>query len=308
MVYLIYGLDDYLINSHIKQIADCNRIITYDLVDSALNDIINDADTISMFDSKKVIVVENSYIFTRTTKIKNEQPIEILEKYLNNINSNTILIFVVRSEKIDSVKKIVKMITKYGKIIECNKVANITEFVKNKFQGYQITSQDIDFLIKRVGIDLGILAQEIEKIKAYKMEDKTIDRDSIEALTEESIDTDIFAFIDNIINKNKNQALTTYYELLECGEEPIKIIIMLANKFRLMYQVRVLNNNRMTTGSIAQELGVHEYPVKLALEASSKYDLNILLSLLKKLAVLDENIKTGQMEAKLGLELFIINM
>jgi len=311
MVYLLYGDELFLIKENIKKIiksTDDINIVKYDLESTNLKNILEDADSISMFDDKKVIIVENSFIFIRTTKKTIEQPTELLEQYLNNINPDTILIFITNSQKLDSVKKIVKLIKEKGKVIECNKPSNINLAVKNMFEDYIITDDLIQLFINRVGNNLDIISQEVEKLKVYKIEDKKIIKEDILNLTTKSIDTDIFSFIDNIIKKNKKEALDTYYELLKLGEEPIKIIIMLANKFRLMYQACILRSKGNKTYDIASILGVHEYPVKLALETASIYDLNVILDFIKKLAKLDEDIKIGNVDAKLALELFIINL
>ena len=65
-------------------------------------------------------------------------------------------------------------------------------------------------------------------------------------VTTETIDTDIFHLVDNIILKNKEKALKSYYEMIKIGEEPIKIIVILANQFRLIYQVKQLSKKRIS--------------------------------------------------------------
>ena len=110
MVYLLYGTINYLINKEITKIIKENNIEEinvnkYDLNNTYLNDIVNDASSMSLFDDKKIIIVNNSYIFTGTTKKVLEQNIEILENYLNNLNENTILIFIVNNDKLDERKK-----------------------------------------------------------------------------------------------------------------------------------------------------------------------------------------------------------
>ena len=95
MIYILYGTINYLINKEISKIIEDNNIDEininkYDLTNTYLTDIINDASSMSLFDDKKVIIVNNSYIFTGTTKKALEQDSTILENYLNNININNI--------------------------------------------------------------------------------------------------------------------------------------------------------------------------------------------------------------------------
>ncbi len=310
MVYLLYGTVDYLINKAIDKIVNDNKINEfninkYDLTNSLLTDIVNDASSMSLFDDKKAIIVNNSYIFTGTTKKNLEQNTEELENYLNNINDNTILIFIVNNEKLDERKKITKLIKKNGTVKDFNSIDNIS-LVKNLFEDYSISNENIKYLISRVGEDSSLLASEIEKIKIYKDKDKNITYDDITNLTTKSLEINNFKLIDAIISKNKAEAFNLYQDRIKLNEEPIAIIISLANQIRIMYQVKQLYLNGYTENNIASILKIHPYRVKLASQNARKYDSDILLKYLKQLADLDINIKTGKVDKTLGLELFII--
>ena len=310
MVYLLYGTVDYLINKTIDKIISDNKIDEfninkYDLTNSLLTDIINDASSMSLFSDKKIIIVNNAYIFTGNNKKYLEQDTLELKKYLNNVNDNTILIFNVNSEKLDERKKITKLIKKNGLVKDFNSIDNIS-LVKNLFDDYSISNDNVKYLISRVGDDSSLLASEIEKIKIYKNEDKTITFDDITNLTTKSLEVNNFKLIDAIINKNKAEAFNLYQDRIKLNEEPIAIIISLANQIRIMYQVKQLYLNGYTENNIASILKIHPYRVKLASQNAKKYDSNILLNYLKQLADLDINIKTGKVDKTLGLELFII--
>ena len=304
MIYLIYGLKDFVIKKHIKAIKDKfneESINNYDLNITDIKDIIDDANTISLFSDQKLIICDNSTIFTAAAKASN-----ILESYLENPNENTTIIFALNQEKIDSRKKSVKTIKKIGKIIECNENINPTEFIKKEFNNYQINNKEINLLRDRVGDNLDLLSHEIEKIKIYKDNDKIITEEDIINLTHKNIEINIFTLIDYIISNNKDKALEIYYEMLKQNEEPIKIIVILANQFRIMYQSKELLKRGLSEKDIADTLKVHPYRVKLALQNSRKYDSKMLLSYLNDLANMDLDIKSGKINKDLALELFIL--
>lgn len=83
---------------------------------------------------------------------------------------------------------------------------------------------------------------------------------------------------------------------------------MLANKFRMMYQSKLLIQKGYTINDIATNLGSHPYPVKLAIEKGREYSSDLLLTYIEKLADLDFNIKSGVIDKELGLELFILSI
>ena len=311
MNYLLYGKERFLIDKEIKNIINKNNIeeidiSKYDLEINSLNEILDDANTVSLFSNNKLIIVENAYIFSRTQNKKVEN-LEILENYLKNSN-NTIIIFINDNEKIDSIKKIVKLIKEKGIIKEFNPLKNINSTVKSMFDDYKISDSNINLLINKVGNSLEIIYQEVEKLKIYKIDDKIITDKDIEDLVVENINIDIFKFIDNIINKNKKETLKTYKEMLKLNEEPVKIIALLASKFRLMYQASLLAKKGYTEEDIAGILGVHKYPVHLAITSGYKYNSKILLKYLNDLADLDIGIKTGEKDKELALELFILSL
>jgi len=314
MTYVFYGTEEFLIKQEInklkeKEHIDDININTYDLENSSLEQIIEDASTISLFSKNKMILCENAYIFTGTTNKKlPEQNIKVLEKYLEHENPDTILIFTIMKDKLDERKKITKFLKQKKQIKEFNKLENVSEFVKNKFIPYKIEKKDINLLINRVGENLSLLYQEIEKIKLYKGDNLNINETDILELTHKNIDTDIFNLIENIIKKNKTEALESYKEMLLLGEEPIKIIIMLANQFRLIYQARNLYKKGYSEKDISSLLNIHPYRIKLALIKGKEFQDQLLLSYLEKLSELDIKIKTGVIDKELGLELFILNV
>lgn len=314
MVYLFYGLEYFLIKKELAQILKKENIEPinqnyYDLENSNINDIIEDASTFSLFGDKKAIIVENSYIFTGTTNKKlPEQNTDNLSSYLENPNQDTLLFFLINKENIDKRKKIVNTIKKVGVVKEFTPVTDLKVYVKDMIEPYQIETADLNLFINRVGNQLSILEQEIKKLKTYKDKDLKITRQDILDVTCKTVDIDIFSLIDNIIIKNKEKSLESYHEMLKLGEEPIKIAIMLANQFRIMYQAKQLIKKGYSEKDIASHLDVHPYRVKLALEKSRNFKDDTLLTYLEKLAQLDYEIKSGRIDKNIGLELFILSI
>jgi DNA polymerase-3 subunit delta len=308
--YLLYGTEKFLIDKEIKNIINKSgideiNISKYDLEINTLNEIIEDANTISLFSSNKLIIVDNAFIFSRVNK--KAENIELLEEYLKNKNS-TIIIFVNNNEKLDRAKKIVKLINDRGVVKEYNPLKNINNSVKDMFEDYKINNDAISLLIDRVGNNLEIIYQEVEKLKLYKINEKNITVEDIKDICIENINIDIFKFVDDIINKNKKSAIRTYHELLKLNEEPIKIVALLSSKFRLMYQASTLAKKGYTEEDISDMLKTHKYPVHLAIISGYKYNPIVLLKYLNELADLDIGMKTGEKDKKLALELFILSL
>jgi len=309
MIYLLYGKNDYLINEQVKKIIanekiDDINVINYEFNAQNMHKVIEECNTISLFSEKKAIIVNNTTLFNR---VKNDDiDTDEIINYFNN-GSENILIFINNQETIDNSKKITKLLKEKGIIKEFND-SDIKNIVKNMIEPYKISYDNIMLLINRVGKDLNLLNNEIEKIKIYKDETHEITKEDILKLTSINIDLSAFNFADQITNNNKEAALKIFNEMLLVNNDATKIIPLLASKFRLIYQASELKKMGYTFNQIAQTLEQKEYPVKLALESSYKLNSSKLLQILEELANLDISIKTGQIDAKLGMQLFILNI
>ena len=306
MIYVVYGLDSYLIDSKIKEIVSDNDVVNYDLDFDSLKDILFDASMMSFLSEKKYIVINNPYFLVQASSDTSVIDTSVLEEYLLSPNPNTVMIFRFVREKLAENKKITKLIRSKATCFNLNK-SNVFDFVRNEFSGYTISDSDMKLLINRVGDNFSILKNEIEKLKLYKIDEKSISAEDILEL-HENIDVDFFKFIDHIINGDKVTSLKEYFTLLENREEPLKILIVLANKIRLMYQVKKLSEKGYTTNEIGKMLDVHPYAAQMAGLSAKKYSSSKLLDTLDALCDLDERIKTGKASASNALELFIINL
>lgn len=304
MLYLLYGTKEYQIKNELKKLTnnfDTINISKFDLNNDITENVINDCQTLSLFSEKKLVICENANMFTGSTN----KDSEIIENYLNNPNPDTTLVFITNNDKIDERKKITKLIKKNGIVKAFNENENAAQIVKKNLKDFQIDNNLINLLIDRVGDNQQILEHELEKLKLYK-EDNIITKEDILNVTTKKVDPNTFTLLDCIVKNDKNKALEIYYELIKMNEEPIKIITMLANQFRIMYQAKELLKKGLSEKDIAETIKIHPYRVKLAIQNGRKYSSDLLLQYISDLADMDINIKTGKTDKSLALELFIL--
>ena len=304
MIYLIYGEEEFLIEQEISNIisksgVDELNISKYDLLLHSLKDIIDDACTVSLFSDKKIVIINNfDGIFKIDDKLLDE-----FDKFIHNISDDVVLILV--CSKLDERKKFTKELKKLCTVKEFNKNKNISNIVRSMFLDYKIDYSTVDLFIKTVGNDLMILNQEAIKLMTYK-DDKIINRDDIFLLCSGDSNDDIFDLVNCVVNKDKDGAMRIYSNLIKSNEEPIKIIITLANQFRLIYQCKELYKKGNSEDSISKILDIHPYRVKLALEKSKSYSSKVLLNYLLQLGDIDNNIKSGNVDKNLAFLLFLL--
>ena len=308
--YLIYGVDKYLIDKEIDKIIkknkiDKNSIIRYSLNEDSIDNILEDANTFNLFSDTKLIIVNDANIFTSSNDILTDKIIN----YLNNYNDKSYLVFTLLSDKIDNRKKITKVMSDKGNVIDLNKKDVDTNYIISylKENGYQINMSDARMILNKVGNNLFSINNELDKLMLFKLEDKVIDKNSIDLLINENIDSSLFALVDSITNKDKDKMLKLYHECL-LESDPIMIINMLANKYILLYQVKRLISDGYSDDKIAKELEVHPYPVKLARNMCYSYSVKEILDIILKLANLDKDIKLGNVNGEVGLEFLLLSI
>ena len=307
--YIIESSDYVVINTRINDILKKNKltsdmIIKYDLLETPISVAIEDLDTYNFLSTNKVVVCDNAYFLTankpRNVVGHNE---EELERYLKNPSSDNILIMI--CDKLDARKKIVKMIDK--KFVLGGEVI-IDDLIKERLDDYRMDFKTIKYLINYCDNDNERILNELEKLKCYKLQEKEITVEDInEVVIKFSGDT-IFDLIDSIVAKNKNKAYSITQELIAKGEDISKIIIMTADQFRLMHQVKALLKEGYNQESIASKLKIHPYRVKLAIEKGYNYSSKTLLTNLEYFFNLDYMIKSGNNNPKLVFELFLANL
>lgn len=307
-IYVIASTDQATIQSEIKKIfakfKDIERV-NYDLSETEIERVIEDLDTYNFLSSRKGVVATNAS-FLSTDKIKSEveHNIKFLEKYIENPNLDNILIFVVNS--LDKRKKIVTTLLNNATLIE--KELNIKDLIQERLEEYKMDLKTQNYLIEYCGNNNERVLNEIEKLKTYKLEEKEITISDINEIVIRNMEDNIFNLVDNILKGNKQKVFAAYQDLLLQGEQPASILSKLANKIRLIYQVKVLAKVGKSDQEIGKSLNIHPYPVKLARESSYNYTESMLTEYLEKLAQVDYDMKSGSTTAELSFEIFMASI
>lgn len=308
--YLLYSGDGAILNKEINDlekkldISD-NDIIYYNIDD--IDGIINEASTIGMFSLNKFIIINMDSYFKDKKDIPN---INLLENYFDSYNSNSYLVFVCNSDSIDSRKKIVNLIKKYGIVKKLEVNDNyLNDYVNNylKDNGYKINNGDVVYFINRVGNNINNVTNELDKLMLYKINDKIINRNDIDLLTVENIDDSIYDFVNCILKNDNEKSIKLYNNFIDNGMDVNQIVAIIAAQIRLLYQVKRLYNSGKSNDEIAKILEFKSvYRVKYLLSDSYYYSESDLVKYLSKLADIDNAIKTSNCDGNMLMQLFIV--
>ncbi|WP_246563132.1 DNA polymerase III subunit delta [Paenibacillus montaniterrae] len=322
-LYVVYGKDRYRIEQFVELLK--NRMFTaedqhmgivkFDTQETSLEEIVVEADSAPFFVEKKLIIVKDSSIFSASVgkdNAKLEHRPETLLSYIEHPLESTVMVFIVYAEKLDERKKLVKSLKDRKVLVHFPELDHIQliQWLRKKAgeQGREISPDAAELLIRRIGMSMQQLSQELDKLCLHVGDKGEITVALVDQLIAVTIEEDVFALVDAIVNIKLNEALAIYKELLVRKEEPIKLIALIVRQIRMMLQIKELEESQYSPKQIAGMIGAHPYAVKLAAEKATSYPKKRLAELLSSLADLDYSMKSGRVEKALGLELFILSL
>ena len=311
MFYILYGENAVMIDNFIEELMkskDISDKIVYDYSESNIKDVIEECSYNDLFGSKKIVVLDNSIFLTSKGSLEDKT----FDSYISSPNENTVLVFKVICEKLDERKKLVKDLKSKSIVKEFKDLdkTNINGYINSYFTnlGYKIDYNAVNEITSRIGETRRVLYSELEKLELYKIKDKHITIEDVKKVVTKYEEDNIFKLVDAVIQKNKKLIFNTYKKLVSDKEEPAVIISLLANNIMLILECSILLNEGMSSKDIASKLKEHPYRVTLAINNSYKVKKEELIDNLNKLAELDYQIKTGEVDKFKGLEAYFINL
>lgn len=317
MLYFLYGPDTYRSRQKLNEIVERYKNIhksglnfsTLDDHELDFDEFKNRAQAVSMFQEKKLIVLKRPF--------SNKNFLQKFEEYLSKsrLTQDKDVIVVVWEEEIDdsraSAPKLLKKIARSQefKLLD-NQGLRRWLWQEAAKRGLKLNVQAAEKLLLHTGSDLWRLANELGKLASFKP-NRQITVEDIDALVEPMIHADIFKTIDAIAEKNKKLALKLISKHLSLGEDELYILAMIEYQFRNLLKVADRTDRTNKTDRVdhlAKELGMHPFVVKKSLEQAKKFSIDELKKIYEKLFDLDLQIKTGKIEPRLGLELFVASI
>ena len=311
-LYFIQSSDYISIKESINNILKEHKVgeeclIKYDLNDTSINTIIEDLDTFNFLVEKKIIVCDNAYFLTGTKASRGsiEQDMDSFVRYLENPSLDNVLILICDS-KLDERKKATKLLKEKAVFIEED--ISINKIIKSRLEGFKMEDRVINYYIEYCGKDNEKILNELEKLKCYKFNEKEITYDDIDNIVIKNFNDNVFSLIDAIMKKEKNKSINLYYDLLKNGEDENKILAMLCEQFRIIYNGRILlkeNNNNYNL--VSDILGIKSYRLQKVIESSYNYNNSDILKYLNLLDEIEIGIKTGKSTIS-AFEIFIYSL
>jgi DNA polymerase-3 subunit delta len=307
MILLLYGEDTFrlkrklneIINYYKKKHKSGLNLRFLDLREKNFEDFKNEIQSSPMFSEKKFLILENASL-NSTFK---EKFLKEIEKFKSQ---DIILLFLEKQNVLkDPFFQELKKHSKYQEFKPLN-LLKLKYWVREEFKRYgkEIEKEALFRLIELIGNDLWQLDNEIKKLVNFQKGNK-ITVEDVKKLVPENTRVDVFKTIDAIAANNKKRALKLLNSLFEKGEKPSFLIAMLKFQFRNLLLIKDLIERGKTQREIILSLNLHSFLVRKLFPLAKRFNKEKLKRIYFQIFNLENKIKTGKIDPKLSLEIFV---
>lgn len=310
-ILLFYGPEDHLIRwseekvkeRYINPAVEMFDFVKMDGNECAAGDIRSACETMPMMSEKRVVIIED---FDTAGEYA-----EDMVEYFGEFPDFTVLMLI--SKAPDKRRKLFKTIQKYGAEYEFGRLdmPQLKSFIIKRLRASgkpfdadvpAVIAEASGYYDKDSDYTLDNLINDIAKIISHSGE-RIIPEDVDETISGNE-ERDVFAFADALASERKGEALELLSVLLSYGENEFKLLGLICAQFETMLLVNEMRADGLTTKTMHDMTGIHEFRIKKSLPLAQRYTASRLRHILMKAYEVDRNIKSGLSEPRTALELF----
>ena len=220
---------------------------------------------------KKVVVIDSPYFLMKErtkSKIESEQDYQTLLNYLNQPNPDVDLIFLVNTtdSDIDKKNEYYQLIEKNGKVITVAEPKQeqwfdvVKQYFSSKWPNTVVDSDAVSELARRTEGDYASLFNNGSKLALYT---DHITFNDVTMMVTRPLEENAFLLFNYLVDEKNMEAVSLYRDLKTSNVEPVTLISMIANQFRLLNRVSYLARHGYDNDGIAQELNINPIRAKI---------------------------------------------
>ena len=290
-IYFLMGEEPYYIDKITEYLEEhlltedekgFNQMVLYGR-DTTIDDIVANAKRYPMMAERQVVIVKEAQELSRT--------IEQLEKYAENPQTTTVLVFAYKYKTLDKRKKLAKTLEKHGLVYDSKKMYEnqVGQWIKRVLQGrdYSIEPKAMAMLVEFLGNDLSRIANELTKLEIILPKGSTITPNHIEENIGFSKDFNVFEFRNAIGEKNQFKAyqIANYFAQNQKEHPLVMTNGLVFSFFSALLQYHGLKDKYPS--NTAKVLKVSSYFVNDYIVAAHNYPMKKVSAIVEKLRDID---------------------
>jgi len=307
-VYYFFGEDSYNLSFALHAIeesfkpllaSDFDKEIIYS-EDRSISDILGLATAFPFGSEKKLVIVKEA------EKIRDKKP---LKDYTSSPAEFTVLVFFHNGSITNISSQPFKTLSENNFLFEAKELKgkNLIDWLINlsKEKEKKLTEENAQVIVDIVGESRNMLEDQLEKICVFLNKEKEITIESIQQVSSELKQFNIFDLQNAIGVKDKSKSLTVAYNLLDNGAEPTFIIAMLTRYFTGLAKIPELKSKNVPDAEAARIVGTHPYYYRNYVKARTLFSDQKLVEVFRALLKADVSVKTTTTDDKTIITLLI---
>ncbi len=321
-VLLFYGAEDFLmnwavdsmVNEYVDESARDIDLVHLEGDQVTAADIMAQARAYSMFSERRVIVVRNYLPLYRKAS---DPDADALLDFASGPQDSSVVMFVVESRYSSDLTSYGKKLAKacgayeFARLERADLKAFITKRVHNG--GRMIARRELEHMIDVTGYynkdsryDLAQLEKDIDKIVRACSSD-SVSAQLIEEILIGDSDRFVFGLVDALVSGDRGKALEIAEAIIKEEDGSMAVLALLTKQFEIMYDAVELNEMGYSISRMAKKTGVNEFRFKRAFNAAGRYSKRRIGKILTELYNTDRDIKRGNIDKDVALELIAIS-
>ncbi len=306
-VYVLSGIDEYLLDSAYKLIVKYSQIDIPDLnlikygegiID--FDDVIRSLNTLPVFCNKKIV-----YLDLKSTKKSDIKNINALNDYLKCPNNSSVLIINIGSNSDVFTLNNPNIIQ-----VDCSRLPyNIVKLkIKNMLEKYskEIEEDAIEILYNLTLGDLQKISMEINKLISFVGENKKIQVKDIREIVTPSLEYQVFELTDALAKKDSSKVFSIINDMKSKKDEYKTLPSIIFSHFRRLFMV-ALNQDRNKV-ELSKLLNVKEYAVKMSIQQVNLFSKSSLKKINELCNKVDYDLKQSNISLDNAINLIVLTI
>jgi DNA polymerase-3 subunit delta len=156
--------------------------------------------------------------------------------------------------------------------------------------------------------DLSIVDSELSKLAAYKASGAKLTSEAVVELLAGGREDEIFKLTDNLLPRPTPQAFQIARNLTRGGLQPTSVAYRMARHVALVLEVRARQDRGESLQQVQEGMSEHRFVIQKAYETAQGADPDRLETALNAIRDYEWEVKSGQIDADLGLDVLLTRL
>ena len=156
--------------------------------------------------------------------------------------------------------------------------------------------------------DLSIVDSELSKLAAYKASGSKLTNEAVAELLAGGREDEIFRLTDNLLPRPSPQAMQIARSLTRGGMQPTSVAYRMARHVALVLEVHARQERGESLQQVQDAMAEHRFVIQKAFEVAQGADPDRLENALKAIRDYEWEVKSGQIDAELGLDVLLTRL